>query len=178
MAGFAQSLNNDHGISPDGSLIVISNHRDRGSEMFLLPASGGEPRLISPDAPSWWHGWSPDGALLAYPAVRGGLFGIYTGAQCVLTYDLNGDNWQWVCTCLKVHVTPDVRVTPLSHRIILVGQCGELPAQYLWQFERRFGAFELGLLVVASGQRPDVVHDVHHDHHDLRLAIYRFLRHQ
>ena len=62
----------------DGSLIVISNHRDRGSEMFLLPASGGEPRLISPDAPSWWHGWSPDGKELAYCGDRDGVFDIYT----------------------------------------------------------------------------------------------------
>ena len=90
--GFAQSLNNDHGISPDGRQIVISNHRDRGSEMFLLPASGGEPRLISPDAPSWWHGWSPDGQTLAYVAARGGrrVIDVYTigvngGAEMRLT---------------------------------------------------------------------------------------------
>ena len=78
--GFAEKLNNDHGISPDGRQIVISNHRDRGSEIFLLPATGGEPRLISPDAPSWWHGWSPDGQTLAYVAARGGrrVIDVYT----------------------------------------------------------------------------------------------------
>ena len=70
--GFARRCNNDHGISPDGSRIVISNHRDRGSEMFLLPSGGGEPALVSVDAPSWWHGWSPDGTTLAYVAARGG----------------------------------------------------------------------------------------------------------
>lgn len=69
--GFATRCNNDHGISPDGEWIVISNHRDRGSEMFLLPAGGGAPRLVSLDAPSWWHGWSPDGTCLAYVAARG-----------------------------------------------------------------------------------------------------------
>ena len=69
--GSATRCNNDHGISPDGRTIVISNHRDKGSEMFLLPAQGGEPRLISLDAPSWWHGWSPDGKRLAYVAARG-----------------------------------------------------------------------------------------------------------
>lgn len=69
--GFATRCNNDHGISPDGRTIVISNHRDNGSEMFLLPSGGGEPVLVSLDAPSWWHGWSPDGLRLAYVAARG-----------------------------------------------------------------------------------------------------------
>ena len=69
--GFAARLNNDHGISPDGKTIAISNHRDRGSEIFLMPAVGGEPKVISADAPSWWHGWSPDGRRLAYVAARG-----------------------------------------------------------------------------------------------------------
>ncbi|MGV8985566.1 MAG: TolB family protein [Cypionkella sp.] len=69
--GFAVRCNNDHGLSPDGKTIVISNHQERGSEIFLLPAGGGEPRRVSPDAPSWWHGWSPDGKRLAYVGARG-----------------------------------------------------------------------------------------------------------
>ena len=70
--GHAMRLNNDHGISPDGKWLAISSHRDRGSEIFVMPAAGGTLRLVSPDAPSWWHGWSPDGARLAYVAARGG----------------------------------------------------------------------------------------------------------
>ena len=91
--GFATRLNNDHGISPDGRWIVLSHHRDRGAEIFLMPAAGGEPRLISPDAPSWWHGWSPDGQRLAYVAARGGsrVIDVYTigvegGAETRLTW--------------------------------------------------------------------------------------------
>ena len=79
--GFADRCNNDHGISPDGKTIVLSHHRGRGSEMFLLDAGGGgEPRLISPDAPSWWHGWSPGGLRHAYVAARGGsrVIDVYT----------------------------------------------------------------------------------------------------
>ena len=68
--GFADHCNNDHGISPDGKTIVLSHHRGRGSEMFLVDAVGGEPRLISPNSPSWWHGWSPDGFRHAYVAAR------------------------------------------------------------------------------------------------------------
>lgn len=64
-------LNNDHGISPDGQHWVISaHHRGKGAEIWMLPAGGGKARLISPLAPSWWHGWSPDGRSLTYAAVR------------------------------------------------------------------------------------------------------------
>ena len=78
--GFADRCNNDHGISPDGGHIVISHHTGRGSEIFLLPAAGGTPVPVTTDAPSWWHGWSPDGARLAYVAARGGrrVIDVYT----------------------------------------------------------------------------------------------------
>ena len=70
--GVAAKLNNDHGISPDGNQIVISSHHEgRGSQIYLLPATGGDPTRISPEAPSWWHGWSPDSKVLAYVAARG-----------------------------------------------------------------------------------------------------------
>ena len=78
--GFADRCNNDHGISPDGKTIVLSHHRGRGSEMFLVGAAGGVPRLISPDSPSWWHGWSPDGLRHSYVAARGAdrVIDVYT----------------------------------------------------------------------------------------------------
>lgn len=77
--GFADRCNNDHGFSPDGRLIALSHHRENGSEIFLMPAQGGTPRLISPAAPSWWHGWSPDGTTLAYVAARGNrVIDVYT----------------------------------------------------------------------------------------------------
>ncbi len=69
--GFATRCNNDHGFSPDGTWIAFSSHRDQGAEMFLIPAAGGVPDLISPQAPSWFHGWSPDGRRLVYAAARG-----------------------------------------------------------------------------------------------------------
>ena len=91
--GFADRCNNDHGISPDGTTIAFSHHRGRGSEIFLMPAAGGEPVLVSPEAPSWWHGWSPDGARLAYVAARGGsrtidvyTIGVGGGAETRLTF--------------------------------------------------------------------------------------------
>ncbi len=69
--------NNDHGISPDGTQLAISDQTQDGkSRIYILPVSGGAPRLVTPLAPSYWHGWSPDGKTLAYCAERNGRFGI------------------------------------------------------------------------------------------------------
>ncbi len=77
--GFAVRCNNDHGLSPDGTQIVISDGTvDRKSRIYILPIAGGTPRLITPLAPSYWHGWSPDGKVLAYCAERNGEYDVYT----------------------------------------------------------------------------------------------------
>jgi hypothetical protein len=90
--GFATRCNNDHGISPDGKQLVISDQSqgDRRSRIYTLPIGGGAPKLITESAPSYWHGWSPDGKTLAYCAERNGEFDIYTipatgGAETRLT---------------------------------------------------------------------------------------------
>lgn len=78
--GFANRLNNDHGISPDGRQLAISDQSqsDRKSRIYVLPFEGGTPRLVTDLGPSYWHGWSPDGKTLAYCAERGGEYDIYT----------------------------------------------------------------------------------------------------
>ena len=76
---FANRCNNDHGISPDGSLIAISDKVEFGkSAIYILPAAGGEPKLVTPNLPSYWHGWSPDGKQFAYCGIRDEVFDIYT----------------------------------------------------------------------------------------------------
>jgi TolB protein len=77
--GFAAKCNNDHGISPDGKSLVISDqsNADGKSRIYLLPINGGTPREITPRAPSYWHGWSPDGKTLAYCAERAGQYDVY-----------------------------------------------------------------------------------------------------
>ncbi len=72
--------NNDHGISPDGTELVVSDQSqpDHQSRIYVLPITGGIPRLVTEKAPSYWHGWSPDGKTLAYCAQRDGEFDIYT----------------------------------------------------------------------------------------------------
>jgi TolB protein len=78
--GFAVRCNNDHGISPDGKTLAISDgsQGDHQSIIYLLPITGGAPRRVTPKSPSYWHGWSPDGKTLAYPGQRNGEFDIYT----------------------------------------------------------------------------------------------------
>lgn len=71
--------NDDHGLSPDGSQLVISDStKDGKSRIYILPATGGAPRELTPNAPSYWHGWSPDGRTLAFCGQRDGKFGIFT----------------------------------------------------------------------------------------------------
>ena len=80
MPGAAIRCNNDHGISPDGTLLAVSDQTgaDNKSRIYLLPVDGGPARRITPLAPSYWHGWSPDGKTLAYCAERNGEFEVYT----------------------------------------------------------------------------------------------------
>ncbi len=81
--GKADRCNNDHGISPDGKTLAISNNdRIEGvsggtSRIYTVPIEGGEPSLVTPDYPSYWHGWSPDGKYLVYTARRNGDYDIY-----------------------------------------------------------------------------------------------------
>ena len=93
--GFAVNCNNDHGLSPDGKNIVISDQTKHGKScIYILPINGGSPRKVTQLTPSYWHGWSPDGTTLAYCAQRNGIFDIYacsleSGVETRLT-DGNG----------------------------------------------------------------------------------------
>jgi TolB protein len=70
------SINNfmdDHGISPDGKWLALTNMEAYNSSqrllkfiIYILPASGGQPKKITKTDVSFWHGWSPDGKTLAY----------------------------------------------------------------------------------------------------------------
>jgi Tol biopolymer transport system component len=71
--GHHDGLNNDHGISPDGRLLAISDKTETGKScIHIRPWAGGPFRRVTPAVPSWWHGWSPDGATIVYAAARDG----------------------------------------------------------------------------------------------------------
>jgi TolB protein len=91
--------NNDHVISFDGSMLAISSHGGEtfGSLIYTVPLAGGQPRQITPVGPSYLHGWSPDGRLLVYTALRSGQYDIYQipaegGLETQLTNTLSLDD--------------------------------------------------------------------------------------
>jgi len=79
-SGYANQCNNDHVLSPDNTQIAVSHHthEDGQSRIYVFPLAGGQPVLITALAPSYLHGWSPDGATLSYCAERNGKYDIYT----------------------------------------------------------------------------------------------------
>jgi hypothetical protein len=90
--GAQTHCNDDHGISPNGQMLAMSDCSagDKKARVYVVPIAGGTPRLITPNAPSYWHGWSPDGKTLAFTGQRGDNFDIYTipaagGAETRLT---------------------------------------------------------------------------------------------
>ena len=93
--GAATDCNNDHGISPCGTLLVVSDAAQTdGSCLYTLPVGGGAPNRVTAQIPSYWHGWSPDGATLAYVGTRNGPFAVYTigvdgGDETLLTADFD-----------------------------------------------------------------------------------------
>ena len=72
--GFANRINNDHGISFNGKLLAISHQREGipggGSTVYVLPLKGGKPELVTEQSPSYWHGWAPDNNEVIYVAKR------------------------------------------------------------------------------------------------------------
>ena len=93
--------NNDHGISFDSKMLAISSHRlglpGGGSTVYVLPLSGGTPRLLTESTPSYWHGWNPNGKDVTIVAQRNGgsIYNIYKvsvkdGKETALTQNTTG----------------------------------------------------------------------------------------
>ena len=71
--GFADNLNNDHGISFNGELLAISHSpKGEGSAVYVLPLEGGTPERVTPKTPSYWHGWATNNKEVVYVATREG----------------------------------------------------------------------------------------------------------
>jgi len=71
--GIADSCNNDHVLSPDGSGVAVSSGRGEpgyASRIYTVNFGSGVAREITPISPSYLHGWSPDGKTFAYCAMR------------------------------------------------------------------------------------------------------------
>lgn len=99
--GTVSRNNNDHGISFDGKMLAISSSRQGmpggGSSVYVLPLTGGEPKLITQETPSYWHGWSPGGKEVAIVAQRNEskIYNLYkvdinTGKETAITNNTTG----------------------------------------------------------------------------------------
>ena len=76
--GQATGCNGSHGLSPDGKWLAISCNTpgNPGSRVYIVPVSGGEPRMVTQNPSSYFHSWSPDGKTIAFarPHPGGGDF--------------------------------------------------------------------------------------------------------
>src|SRR5690606_37885370 len=65
-----------HGISFDGKMLAISHHRagfpGGGSTVYVLPVTGGTPKMVTEETPSYWHGWAPNNKEVVYVGQREG----------------------------------------------------------------------------------------------------------
>ena len=71
--------NNDHDFSRDGKWLAFSasSPASRQSQVYIAKSDGTSVKLLTPLAPSYFHGWSPDGRWLAYVGQRNGKFELF-----------------------------------------------------------------------------------------------------
>ena len=82
--GGLTSCTGSHGFSPDGKWLAVSCKPAEGSPLtpavrvFVVPASGGAPRLVTEHPNSYWHSWSPDGKTILFTRPVDGSLNIWS----------------------------------------------------------------------------------------------------
>jgi Tol biopolymer transport system component len=66
--GDATRCNGSHGLSPDGQSLAIScsTPGKPESRVYIVPLSGGGPRLVTENPNSYWHSWTPDARTIIF----------------------------------------------------------------------------------------------------------------
>lgn len=77
--GQAMRCTGSHGFSPDGKWLAISCSMPDKPEtrVYIVPSSGGDPRLVTENPASYFHSWSPDGRTIAFTRPSHGSGNIY-----------------------------------------------------------------------------------------------------
>ncbi len=77
--GEGMRCNNDHGFTRDGKMLAFSASAQGsgGSQVYVAAADGSGRRAMTTPAPSYFHGWSPDGKWLAIVANRTGNYDLF-----------------------------------------------------------------------------------------------------
>ncbi len=72
--GECVQCNNDHVLAPDETGVAVSNTptgvKGFASYVYTILFATGEAKMITPNSPSFLHGWSPDGKDLLYCGFR------------------------------------------------------------------------------------------------------------
>jgi TolB protein len=78
--GAATNCTGSHGLSPDGKSLAISCSTPGKPEtrVYILPLSGGAPRLVTENPSSYFHSWSLDGKTIAFTRPSHGGGNIYS----------------------------------------------------------------------------------------------------
>lgn len=130
---FAVICNNDHGVSPDGRQLAISDSTEDGlCNIYTLPVGGGRPKRITENPPSYWQGWSPDGAMLSYVGRRNdGAFNVFT---------IPADGGEETCLTRGFEHTDGAEFSPDGKLIWFNGQRGT--TMQLWRMNTDGSALE------------------------------------
>ena len=141
---FAQRLNNDHGISPDGKWIAISNGDDGiGSRVYVVPYKGGKPKLVTEKGPSYWHGWSADSKTLAYVGGRQAVSEFYD----IYTISIKGGDESRITTADCLDDGPDYT----------------LDGKYIYFNSCRSGTMQIWRMKPDGSDQEQITHDEYQD---------------
>jgi len=90
--GNASDCTGSHGLSPDGKWLAMTctTPDHPGRRVYIVPATGGAPRMVTANPDSYFHSWSPDGKTILFTRPSHGTLNIYAispdgGAEIALT---------------------------------------------------------------------------------------------
>ena len=137
---YVDNCNNDHVLDPDGSGIYVSHHtkEDGLSRIYKIYFDGRLPRLVTPLAPSYLHGVTPDGKTLAYCAERNGSYDIYT-------IPADGGNETRLTTAFGLNDGPEY----------------DCDGEYIWFNSERSGRMQAYCMKADGSEQTQMTHDLH-----------------
>jgi TolB protein len=101
--GAATNCTGSHGLSPDGKWLAISCSLPGKPEtrVYIVPSTGGEPRLLTENPSSYFHSWSPDGKTIAFTRPN------HTGGGNILSIPFEGGTETALTTGTGISDDPD-----------------------------------------------------------------------
>jgi len=77
--GNAGDCTGSHGLSPDGKWLAMTctTPDHPGRRVYIIPATGGAPRMVTANPDSYFHSWSPDGKTILFTRPSHGTLNIF-----------------------------------------------------------------------------------------------------